>query len=272
MKSKTGYLALLYLLFLTLLFASGSLDGVASEAVYFLAFLLPLGIVLVRERASGRALDASFLGLSSRAVKLTAPLIVPTVILIYFISALTSRVIYSLFGAANPVDLGENVWLAFLSHALLPALMEEALFRYLPLRIFDRVSYPTMIVVSALFFALVHCDLFVIPYAFAAGVIFMAIDVMADSVWPSVVLHVINNAVSIITIFASESEACILVFWLITFIVFAASMLIVFKKRNEYKSEIAKIISAEPLRVGAEALYLAVPTIVLAVYDLILKI
>lgn len=272
MKSKTGYLALLYLLFLTLLFASGSLDGVASEAVYFLAFLLPLGIVLVRERVSGRALDASFLGLSLRAVKLTAPLIVPTVVLIYFISALTSSVIYTLFGAANPVDLGENIWLAFLLHALLPALMEEALFRYLPLRIFGRESYPTMIVVSAMFFALVHCDLFVIPYAFVAGVIFMAIDVMAGSVWPSVVLHVMNNAVSIITIFNSESEIGILLFWLITFIAFAASMLVVFKKRSEYKLEITKIISAESLRVGTETLYLAVPTLALAILDLASKI
>ena len=272
MKSKTGYLALLYLLFLLLLFASGSLGGVISDVVYFLAFLLPLGIALLRERLSGKGACTSLLGIGSRAAGLVAPLVIPTVVLIYFISVMTSSVIYSLFGAVNAVDLGENIWLAFLLHALLPALLEELLFRYLPLRIFGRESYPTMIVVSALFFALVHCDLFVIPYAFVAGVIFMAVDVMACSIWPSVMLHVINNAISVIMVFNFENAKVISAMWLIMAVGFAASLLVVLKKRREYKSEITKIISAEPIRLGAEVLYLAVPTLVLAIEDFVSKI
>ena len=185
---------------------------------------------------------------------------------------MTSSVIYFIFGVKNPVDLGDNIWLAFLLHASLPALLEELLFRYLPLRIFGRESYPTMIVVSALFFALVHCDLFVIPYAFVAGVIFMAIDVMAGSIWPSVVLHTLNNAVSVIMIFASANDTAISAVYLILAVGCAISIFFILKKRSEYKSEITKIISSEPLRVSGEVLYLAVPALVLATEDLILKI
>ena len=47
---KTRLLSLLYLLSLVLLFASGSLSGALSQAVYILSFVLPvvIGIYIIR--------------------------------------------------------------------------------------------------------------------------------------------------------------------------------------------------------------------------------
>ena len=54
------------------------------------------------------------------------------------------------------------------------------------------------VIYSSLFFALIHCSFSQMPYAFIAGVIFMLVDVAFDSVWPSIILHFVNNSLSIV--------------------------------------------------------------------------
>ena len=50
---------------------------------------------------------------------------------------------------------------------------------------------------SAVMFAFAHRSLFIIPYAFLAGVLFMIIDVASGSIIPSLILHFLNNFLSL---------------------------------------------------------------------------
>lgn len=270
--NKTKLLSLLYLLSLLLLSVSGSLSGFLSETVYIFSFVLPtaLGVYLVM--LDGGAEEKSLLSLNKHSLLLLAPTAFPIVFIIILISSLTSFLIGLVFGAENAINLGDNLPLALVLHALFPALLEEMLFRYLPMRLYKRDESATMIVISSLFFALVHRDFFVIPYAFIAGALFMIIDIIADSVWPSVILHAFNNALSVLWIFYSQSVEFVFAFYALLIIFSAVSSIFIIKRREEYKAEIKKIFKGERVKTDISVLYFAVPTLILAVLDLMSKI
>ena len=50
MKKKLNVLTISYLLFLILLFLSGAFDGLLSDLVYFLSFLLPFALCIFLTR------------------------------------------------------------------------------------------------------------------------------------------------------------------------------------------------------------------------------
>lgn len=223
MKRKVDILACLYSLFLILLLLSGSISGILSEIVYLLAFAVPIfiGVYLTR---NGDVKIKKYLTIDYEGARRTLPLVAPTVSVVMIISYLTSLIIFAITKKTNNVDLGDSFLLALVSHALLPAVLEEALFRYLPLRLLGSHSRRGAILVSAFFFALVHHNLFTIPYAFIAGVIFMTIDIALDSVIPSVIIHFINNALSVAFIFGESvsglNVAVLIILGLLTFLSF----------------------------------------------------
>ena len=269
---KTRLLALLYLLSLLLLVASGSLSGALSQAVYILSFISPvaLGIYII-QKERGEDFE-SLLSLDSRSLGLLLPTIAPIVLVVILTSLLTSFLIEVIFGAQNDVHLGENLLIAILSHAIMPAFLEEALYRYLPMRLWGKERDATLVVISSLFFALVHRDFFVIPYAFLAGALFMIMDILTDSIWPSVILHAVNNTLSVVWIFYSESTNFVIAFHLSLAILSIVSLIFVFRKRREYLAGIKKIFCGERLVLGGEIWYLAVPTLILAAINLAAKI
>ena len=270
--SKIKSLSLLYILFLIMLLLSGSLSGILSDAVYILSFILPsaLGLYQLRREGSGEqdsllSLDRSSLGL----ILLTAA---PIIMMVIITSGITSNIIYILFGAKNSVDLGDNLLLAIIIHAFLPALLEELLFRYLPMRLYGGTANATMVVVSSLFFALVHRDLFVIPYAFLAGAIFMIINVIFRSIWPSVILHALNNTLSVLLIFFSAQPIVTYILYSSILILSVASIIFIIIRKKEYEERLKQAFSGEKVKLSIEVLYLAVPTLLMAVLNLMGKI
>lgn len=263
MDKKISILTVNYTLFLILLFASGSTNGILSEIIYYLAFLLPIIITLFLTRKDkfkgGFSVDAEKTGKF-------APIIAPTVSVIVIISFLTSFLIFYLTGKTNSVDLGDSFILALLTHALLPALLEEAVFRYIPMRLLESHSRCGTVIISAIFFSLIHHNLFVIPYAFIAGVIFMTVDIWANSVIPSIIIHFINNALSVGLIFFSDNPAFSPVIYVLLLILTVISLLFILKRRDEYlrmirysfdKGEGFKI-SGDVILFGAVCLFIAI--------------
>lgn len=237
MERKINYLSICYTLFLILLFLSGSISGFFSEVLYFLAFLAPLavGLLLTKEEHEGE----KYLSLSKKDIKFTLPLVFPTVTVIMLISLLTSFIINKLTGAENSVDVGNSLIPALISQALLPAILEEALFRYLPLRLLGGHSRRGTVLLSAAFFALVHHNLFTIPYAFIAGVIFMAVDIACDSVIPSFILHFINNAISVGFLVYQENSAFAPAIMVILGVLSVLSAVFIFIDRRKYKEKLS---------------------------------
>ena len=120
------------LLFLTL---SGTLDGAFSEIAYIAAFLLPPLFGLLAARRLG--VSPTPLKMKRAALPIVVHSVFPTVTLLMLISVLTSYIL-SLTGAKNEVTVYETLGENILRHALLPAILEEAAFRYLPLSVFGK--------------------------------------------------------------------------------------------------------------------------------------
>lgn len=267
MKRKLNILTFLYMLFLLLLFLSGSFQGAFSSVIYFLAFGLPIGIGIYLSRED--KVD-NILGITREKVGFTLPLIMPTVSVVIMLSILTSLVIFALTGRTNEVDVGDSFILAIISHALLPALLEEMLFRYLPIRMLSHRSPALTVFASAFFFALVHHDLFSIPYAFVAGAVFMAVDLATGSVIPSIIIHFINNALSVGIIMFGDNPVFTLILYSIIGILAVVSLIFIVKKRGEYKKALTSVLDkGEGIMITGEMLIFALMTLVIAVTSLI---
>lgn len=235
MERKINILSICFTLFLVLLFAAGMLSGVPYWCVYLLSFVLPIILALVLEDGE-KIHKAKYLSLNSDELRFVLPIIVPTVVLVMFVSLITSILIGALTGAKNSVDIGDSFVFALITHALLPAILEEALFRYLPLRLLGGHSKITTVLLSSTLFALVHHNLFSIPYAFVAGVIFMVIDLACDSVIPSVLIHFINNAVSVGILFYDDNAAFLPAVAILLGILSIISIACIEKNKDEYKN------------------------------------
>lgn len=84
----------------------------------------------------------------------------------------------------------------FISTSFLPALSEEFFFRGIIYGSLKKFGKTVAIVVSSVLFSLIHGNLVQIPFAFVVGLILGYITAEADSIWPAVIVHFINNFMS----------------------------------------------------------------------------
>ncbi len=90
-----------------------------------------------------------------------------------------------------------GVIMAFLSIAVVPALVEEFALRGAVLGILKPFGQGFAIIVSAVVFGLMHGNLVQIPFAFLVGLALGYITIKSDSLWPAVTVHFLNNAISV---------------------------------------------------------------------------
>jgi membrane protease YdiL (CAAX protease family) len=266
-EKSIEFLAILDVVFTFLLVMSGSFVGIMSTIFYIIAFILPIivGIYYTRENNNAKEF------LDVRGIKAAAPFIAPTIGVVMFIAFLVSLLIGLITGKSNVVDLGDNLIVAILSHALLPAILEEALFRFVPMRALRGKSWAVIVFYSALFFALIHHSLFSMPYAFIAGVVFMIIDLAFDSVWPSVIIHFLNNVISVLFFFYGASPAFCWGVILGIILLSVASIIYIVKNFKRYEKIKEKIADLSELKLAPpkEIWFLAIPMLILAVMELI---
>ena len=206
MKNAVKLIILLYMIFIAVLSVAGSLGGVPGAVIELVAYGLPLFIGYSasrrfkreREEMAGVS-EAEHSLLTVRGVAESIPLIAPAVALIFLVSYVTSLVLTAL-GRTGGTVADEPIAIMLISHAILPALLEEMLFRYLPMKLLMPYSGRWCVILSSVAFALVHLDLFQIPYALLAGVIFIVVDMAYGSVLPSMLMHFVNNAASVLWI------------------------------------------------------------------------
>ena len=264
-------LTAVYLAFLLLLFVPSMFEGALSTVLYIFAFLLPLafGIYASREKG-GKLITGEYLTVSREGLLLSLPTVFPTVLLVFTLSYLTSLLIYVTTGASNSVELGNNIFIAVIEHALIPAVLEELLFRYLPLRLLGKRSPRAAVIASAVFFAFVHHSFFSIPYAFVAGVVFMVIDIMADSVIPSVAVHFINNLLSVVWVFFSGTAGFSPLFFGILAGLSLVSAVALLIYRKHYAEGIRRALrTGEKYTLSYEPLLFIIPSLFIAVTELI---
>lgn len=91
-----------------------------------------------------------------------------------------------------------SIVLNFVTVAILPALMEEFVFRGVILGLLRKYGDGFAIVVSAAIFGLVHANIIQSSFAFIVGLILGYIVVKTNSLLPTIIIHFINNFFSIL--------------------------------------------------------------------------
>lgn len=271
MAAAVKILTLIDIVFILMLMLSASFTGVVSELVYCAAFFIPFAIGfyyskrLKYEREEQRGLfepNDRFFTLKKEKIPYFIPLIFPTVAIVFVLAALTSLLL-TYMGFANAEIENQGIVTMLISHALAPAIFEELLFRYIPMKLISPYSKRLCVLLSALYFALIHTNLFQMPYAFAAGVIFMIIDLALDSVWPSVILHFINNAFSVVWMKYCVNEINMSIFIGILVALSVISMVFVLVNRKKY---ITSVRSALDIGAGLAMTNAPVALVVISMY------
>ncbi len=95
----------------------------------------------------------------------------------------------------------DNVILTVLILVLLPALLEEIMFRGLVLREYEKYGALPAVLFSSVCFAMFHFSFAEFPYYFVAGIIISVVACITGSIAEAFVLHLLHN---LIMLFAGE--------------------------------------------------------------------
>jgi membrane protease YdiL (CAAX protease family) len=114
-----------------------------------------------------------------------------------FVDALNKLMGYESAMYIPDLSGGKIVW-AILVIAVLPALLEESIFRGLLLPPLQKFSTPVAVLLSGALFALYHQSPQQTIYQFICGCAFALVAIRARSVLPTMLSHFLNNAVILI--------------------------------------------------------------------------
>lgn len=98
--------------------------------------------------------------------------------------------------------------------AVLPALLEEMVWRGYILRSLRGYGDGFAVVVSSLLFGLMHGNLRQIPFAFIVGLVLGYLYVQTNNIWIPIIVHFINNSISTVMEYVSFSCSPEFVGWL----------------------------------------------------------
>ncbi len=108
----------------------------------------------------------------------------------------------------------------FLYYVFIPAFTEELFFRSVIISSYSSFKGPVAVIISSFFFALIHFSFGELPFYFFSGVVLGTITYVTGSCIPSLVLHLINNAVIVygggaLGTFLSESSSSVILAFLL---------------------------------------------------------
>ncbi len=127
--------------------------------------------------------------------------------------------------------------ISFIAIAIVPALVEEFACRGIILGLLRKHGEGFAIITSSIVFGVMHGNFEQIPFATFAGLIFGYIYVKTNSIWPSVLVHGINNAVSVSFgylngIIDSNTQGIIYTAYLAVAMIFAIIGILIYSKKT----------------------------------------
>lgn len=153
----------------------------------------------------------------------------------------TDALVETNFNCETPLD----ILLFYVTIAVLPALVEEFAFRGVILNILRKYSDGLAILVSGVLFGLMHGNFTQIPFALVVGLIFGYIAVKTNSLLPGIIIHFLNNALSVtfslLTTNTNLSDSAIIVINSIVMFIIAMLSIISFITLSKNHSGFFKI-------------------------------
>ncbi len=104
---------------------------------------------------------------------------------------------YEVVYAENPDGIF-GFLLSLLATVVVPALVEEFACRGIILGVLRKFGDTFAIIISSLFFGLMHSNFEQIPFAFFVGVALAFVTIKSGSIWLAVLIHAFNNSISVI--------------------------------------------------------------------------
>ena len=179
---------------------------------------------------------------------------------IILVSSIITSMLLGAFGLKNASVFNEPFVLALVTHALLPAILEELLFRFVPIKLLSE-NKRAAFVISSVMFAFAHANLFQIPYALIAGSIFSWLYIATGSIIPSIILHFLNNTVSLISIYGCKASIILIALGILS----AISLVPAIIKRRLYKEKISEMLKSEKISLSYYPLFFIGTSLILAI-------
>lgn len=130
----------------------------------------------------------------------------------------------------TPVEL----WLYIMSGVVVPCIFEEIALRAGALQAMRKYGDWFAIITSSFVFAILHGNMIQTPFAFIAGIALGYIYVVTGTIWPGVIIHLINNFTTCLSLFSdvfsidSKILDIIYIIYVIFFVVLGTVCLIVY--------------------------------------------
>ncbi|MDD6490017.1 MAG: type II CAAX endopeptidase family protein [Clostridia bacterium] len=131
-----------------------------------------------------------------------------------------------------------TIGLTVLVFAILPAVCEEFAFRGVIMGIFGKYGDRFAIIVSAFIFGMLHSSFITMIFAFCSGIVFGLIRKNSGSLVPSMIVHFLNNLISVIMA-CLDNESGIEFYYIVIFVsavMLMFSFFLIYKRNSGFFS------------------------------------
>lgn len=115
-----------------------------------------------------------------------------------FINGVSSMFVENKVADMMDVIFQYPLWFRLVTMAIIPAIVEEFICRGLIFHGLKKRNPFWAVIISALFFGILHMNINQFLYAFVMGVFFALVTYATNSMWPSTLMHFIYNGQSVI--------------------------------------------------------------------------
>ncbi|MCR5105887.1 MAG: CPBP family intramembrane metalloprotease [Eubacterium sp.] len=203
----------------------------AQMSIYFMTFLFSL--FLWRKHRDEIDIPISFKKLEPGKMLHISLITVCGVPIALLLNALAG--VLSNAGADSAEDVNTYpILMAIVVYAVVPAVVEEFVFRGVILGAYSKVDVKAGILISSLFFALLHFSFGSVLYGFFFGLLFAIVRLATDNLTYTIVMHCLFNTVNVIVSYMRFGEITIVPVFgiLVIAIVGFVLLLIIFFRKN----------------------------------------
>ena len=171
------------------------------EVVCLFVFPMILYCLMIKVKPKQVFKTCNFTRLNARSIIIS----VAIGCIVYFITIMLSNFFNGIiqFLGYHPANSSSNsittidYLVQILTTALLPAFCEEFLHRGLLLQGTKHIGFHKAIFISGILFGLIHLNITQVFYAATLGIIIGYISVISKNIWPAIIIHFMNNFLSI---------------------------------------------------------------------------
>ena len=204
----------------------------AQMSIYFMTFLFSL--FLWRKHKDEISVPISIGKLESKKLLHLSAITVcgiPIALLLNYFAGMLSNT-----GTDSAEDVNTYpILLSIIVFAVVPAIVEEFVFRGVILGAYSKVDVRAGIMISSLFFALLHFSFGSVMYGFFFGLLFAVVRITTDNLIYTMIMHCLFNLINVLLSYIQLGEVSgvvVVITFIIAIVLFIALVILFFKKNT----------------------------------------